>query len=71
MWLVAGGKSHRLAQAAPDFVIPSRSEPILAGPATLVVQVDGVEDRNSVRIVGRDECYPDRLLISRDVAAPL
>ena len=45
MRLVARGQEYPLAQAAPDFVILKTPAAVPAGPATIVMVVDGQERR--------------------------
>jgi hypothetical protein len=65
-WLVVNGERHRLAQIAPGFIILSRPAPIPAGPATLVINVEGREETSAVRILEDAGSTSDVLRIARD-----
>jgi hypothetical protein len=65
MWLVANGETHPVAQAAPEFVILAKSATIPAGPATLLVEIEGNEDQSPLQVLGPDASYPHRIRITR------
>jgi len=50
LFLLANGQSHKLAQIGPDFVRMREPAFIPAGPAEILMVVDGVEHRWSVTL---------------------
>jgi hypothetical protein len=63
--LVADGRSYRVAQVARDFILLDRATPIPAGPAELIIRVDGEEIRRQIMIVSTGEPKSRRVEIAR------
>lgn len=49
--LIVNDRTIPVAQVAPDFLLLDTPTVIPAGPATLVIRVDGEEQRRSIEIV--------------------
>jgi hypothetical protein len=50
LFLLVNGQSHKLAQIGPDFVRLRQPAEIPAGPAEILMVVDGAEHRWSVTL---------------------
>ncbi|MEX0703901.1 MAG: hypothetical protein WD069_17510 [Planctomycetales bacterium] len=49
--LIVNGRSYPVAQVAPKFLILETATAIPPGPATLIIRVDGEEERRTIEIV--------------------
>ena len=64
--LIAGSQSFRPAQVAPDYIIMKKQEPVPAGPAELIIRIEGKEERRRrIEIIGPVEGDPLRIEIRR------
>ncbi|MBI1313663.1 hypothetical protein GC176_20415 [bacterium] len=65
--LAAGGRTYRVAQIAPDFVILDRpDDPPKPGEAELTIRSEGRSPvHRQIEVLGPDPEHPDRLLIRR------
>ena len=63
-WLIADDHRYPLSQVAPEFVILQRPGSPPAGPAELLIDIEGQLDSTSVHILDRTD--GDIIRISRD-----
>lgn len=49
--LIVGGATYSVAQIAADFLILRKPAALPRGPATLIIRVEGEEDRHEIEIL--------------------
>jgi|HubBroStandDraft_6_1064221.scaffolds.fasta_scaffold2045906_1 hypothetical protein len=63
--LVVNGRSYKVAQVAPDFLLLDKGTAIPPGPGVLVIRVEGEEIRRAIELpIGASE-ETDRVEIRR------
>jgi len=65
LWLESNGQRYSLAQVAPEFVILRRPATVPAGPAILVIDIEGLKEESNVRVLSADRIRPEYISISR------
>lgn len=64
--LIVDGHSYDVAQVAPEFLILDTAMEIPAGPAELVIRLDGRENRRQITLVDGADGISTRIRIRRD-----
>ena len=65
LWLESCGQHYSLSEVAPEFVVLRKSAVIPAGPAILVIDIDGLKEESAVQVLTADRARPECLPISR------
>jgi len=64
--LLAGGRSYRVNQVSRDFILLDRAEAIPAGPAVLLIRVEGEDEiRREIQVVPESDAKSRRIPILR------
>jgi hypothetical protein len=63
--LLTNGRSYKVAQVAPDFLLLDRATAIPAGPGVLVIRVEGEEIRRAIELPTGASEETDRVEIRR------
>lgn len=66
LWLESSGQRYSLSEVAPEFVVLRRPAVIPAGPAILVIDIDGLKEESTIQIFPADRDRPEYLPISRN-----
>lgn len=65
LWLESNGQRYSLAQVAPEFVVLRRPAIVPAGPAILVIDIEGLKEESNIHVFAADRARPEYLPISR------